>query len=89
MWLFDILFEYGVNYEETVNEKDSVKYTLSIVKKIFNQKNKKHTVLPIGKVSKHSVFSLCQGVDDKYSLMWVDMLMAIPLISEEKALILQ
>lgn len=85
-WLCDLIVTCDYEYTLTETKKESLDYVKQMVESIILQKYKNLELNVFGKENTHTEKSKICGFDNEFALMWIDMLMGIPGISEDKAI---
>lgn len=85
-WLCDITVFYDWEYVLTESHSESLDFIKKAIGAIILQKYKNVDVYSLGKENTHTEKSKIAGFDNEFSLMWIDILMGIPGVSEDKAI---
>ena len=85
-WLCDISVLYSFEYYLTEEVKDSLEYLKSAMASLILIKYKNLDINIINKENSHTEKSKISGFDNEFSLMWIDILMGIPGMSEDRAI---
>lgn len=84
-WLIELNIKYDFDYKLTETTNESLEYVKFLIYSIISNKNKGDD-LYINKETKHTDKSKLAGFDNLFSLIWIDFLMAIPGLGEDKAI---
>lgn len=86
-FLADLQIIHGLDYRCFVSAMDLAEFLAASCKAINKEQSKKNlaNVDLSGKASKTTQYSIFEGITNSYSKCWLAMLMAIPGISEQKA----
>jgi len=85
-WLSDVVIIHNFEYQLTDTINDSVEYLKHVISSIILTKYKDLVPNLLGKENTHTEKSKISGFDSQFSLIWIDILMAIPGVSEDKAI---
>lgn len=85
-WLCDVNVLHEWEYELTEKSNESLEYIKKAISSIDLQKYKNINGANFGKENIHTEKSKISGFDNEFSLMWIDILMGIPGVSEDKAI---
>lgn len=85
-WLADVTVIHDFEYQLTETANDSIEFLKRVIEALILKKFKNLEINALTKESTHSEKSKISGFDNQFSLMWIDILMAIPRISEDKAI---
>lgn len=84
-WLIDLNIIHSFDYKLTETISETIDYIKKLSMNLISSKNKKPEIL-VNRENTHTHKSKLAGLDNIFTLMWVDILMAIPGISEDKAI---
>lgn len=85
-WLCDITVFYDWEYVLTDSQNESLDFIKKAIGSIILQKYKNADIFSLGKDNTHTEKSKIAGFDNEFALMWIDILMGIPGVSEDKAI---
>ena len=85
-WLADVTVIHDFEYQLTETANDSIEFLKRVIEALILKKFKNLEINALTKESTHSEKSKISGFDNQFSLMWIDILMAIPRLSEDKAI---